>query len=184
MSETMQPVGPYIILEEVNQKVDMIGDIHIPDIVQEETTKFKVTGIGTGLDDMEFPVKVGDFVIASRKGGTITKRQGKESLQVKVSNLIAQFDNEEDTVPMKMFEPHILIYPIPHGSQIIGGIIVGVNQLDTPKYKVYNGYEGCDLVKGDEIITLNATISSIGKQVVYTTMRDDVICIVESEKIL
>ena len=184
MSETLQPIGPYIVLEEVNAKLDKVGDIFIPDVVKESTTKFKVTGLGTGLDDLEFPVKVGDFVIASTKGGTVTKKDGKETLQVKYTNLIGQFEKEEDTVPMKMFEPHILIYPLPHGSQLIGGIIVGVNQLDTPKYKVYNGYEGCDLVKGDEIITLNATISCIGKTNVYTTMREEVIAKVESEKLL
>jgi len=183
VSETLQPVGPYVVLEEVNKKVDMIGDIVVPDIVQEQTVKFKVTGLGTGLEDFEFPVKVGDIVLASRTGSTLTKQGDKEVLQVKTGNLIARFANEDDTVPMEMFEPHVLIYPISPPTKLVGGIIVNATITDTPRYKVYTAYKGSSLKQGDLIITLNTTISEIGNQSVYTTLEEDVMCVLEEQEV-
>ena len=86
----IQPLGPRVLVEPIEEKEQIKGGIVIPDAAKEKPTEGKVIAIGKKRDDdgkeIPFDVKVGDTVLMPKYGGT----------EVKLGDKTYQIVREED----------------------------------------------------------------------------------------
>lgn len=86
----IQPLGPRVLVEPIEEKEQIKGGIFIPDAAKEKPTEGKVIAIGKKRDDngkeLAFDVAVGDTVLMPKYGGT----------EVKIGDKAYQIVREED----------------------------------------------------------------------------------------
>ena len=86
----IQPLGPRVLVEPIEEKEQIKGGIFIPDAAKEKPTEGKVIAIGKKRDDngkeIAFDVAVGDTVLMPKYGGT----------EVKIGDKAYQIVREED----------------------------------------------------------------------------------------
>ena len=86
----IQPLGPRVLVEPIEEKEQIKGGIFIPDAAKEKPTEGKVIAIGKKRDDngkeLAFDVAVGDTVLMPKYGGT----------EVKIGDKAYQIVPEED----------------------------------------------------------------------------------------
>ena len=88
----IQPLGPRVLVEPIEEKEQIKGGIFIPDAAKEKPTEGKVIAIGKKRDDdgkeVPFDVKVGDTVLMPKYGGTEVKLDGKTYQIVREEDLL------------------------------------------------------------------------------------------------
>ena len=88
----IQPLGPRVLVEPIEEKEQIKGGIVIPDAAKEKPTEGKVLAIGKKRDDdgkeIPFDVKVGDTVLMPKYGGTEVKLDGKTYQIVREEDLL------------------------------------------------------------------------------------------------
>ncbi len=88
----IQPLGPRVLVEPIEEKEQIKGGIVIPDAAKEKPTEGKVIAIGKKRDDdgkeVPFDVKVGDTVLMPKYGGTEVKLDGKTYQIVREEDLL------------------------------------------------------------------------------------------------
>ena len=88
----IQPLGPRVLVEPIEEKEQIKGGIVIPDAAKEKPTEGKVIAIGKKRDDdgkeIPFDVKVGDTVLMPKYGGTEVKLDGKTYQIVREEDLL------------------------------------------------------------------------------------------------
>lgn len=88
----IQPLGPRVLVEPIEEKEQIKGGIVIPDAAKEKPTEGKVIAIGKKRDDdgkeIPFDVKVGDTVLMPKYGGTEVKLNDKTYQIVREEDLL------------------------------------------------------------------------------------------------
>jgi len=90
----VKPLGDRVLVEAVEQKEVIKGGIVIPDSAKEKPQEAKVISVGPGKRDekgnlIPMDVKVGDFVLTSKYGGTEIKLDDKEYKILNASDILA-----------------------------------------------------------------------------------------------
>ena len=90
----VRPLGDRVLVEAVEQQEVMKGGIYLPDTAKEKPQEAKVVAIGPGKRDengklIPMDVKVGDFILTSKYGGTEIKLDDKEYKILGSSDILA-----------------------------------------------------------------------------------------------
>ena len=90
----VRPLGDRVLVEAVEQQEVMKGGIYLPDTAKEKPQEAKVVAIGPGKRDengklIPMDVKVGDFILTSKYGGTEIKLDDKEYKILSSSDILA-----------------------------------------------------------------------------------------------
>ncbi len=90
----VKPLGDRVLVEAVEQQEVMKGGIYLPDTAKEKPQEAKVVAIGPGKRDengklIPMDVKVGDFILTSKYGGTEIKLDDKEYKILSSSDILA-----------------------------------------------------------------------------------------------
>lgn len=90
----VRPLGDRVLVEAVEQQEVMKGGIYLPDTAKEKPQEAKVIEIGPGKRDengklIPMDVKVGDFILTSKYGGTEIKLDDKEYKILSSSDILA-----------------------------------------------------------------------------------------------
>lgn len=90
----IKPLSDRVLVEAAEQKEEMKGGIFIPDSAQEKPLKVKVVAVGPGKRDengelIPMDVKVGDYVLTTKYGGTELKIDDKEYKILSASDILA-----------------------------------------------------------------------------------------------
>ena len=90
----VKPLGDRVLVEAVEQKEVIKGGIVSPDSAKEKPQEAKVISVGPGKRDengklIPMDVKVGDFVLTSKYGGTEIKLDDKEYKILNASDILA-----------------------------------------------------------------------------------------------
>ena len=90
----VKPLGDRVLVEAVEQKEVIKGGIVIPDSAKEKPQEAKVISVGPGKRDengklIPMDVKVGDFVLTSKYGGTEIKLDDKEYKILNATDILA-----------------------------------------------------------------------------------------------
>jgi len=89
----IKPLADRVLIEPIEQQEERIGNIIIPDTAKEKPQEGKVIAVGPGRQDngkvVPLQVKVGDRVLYGKYAGTEIKKDGKEYLIVRESDILA-----------------------------------------------------------------------------------------------
>lgn len=89
----IKPLGDRVLIEPLEQQEEKIGSIIIPDTAKEKPQEGKVIAVGPGKNEngkiVPLQVKVGDRVLYGKYAGTEIKKDGKEYLIVRESDILA-----------------------------------------------------------------------------------------------
>ncbi|MGD9488394.1 MAG: co-chaperone GroES [Calditrichaceae bacterium] len=84
----IKPLDDRILIEQVEEEVQKVGSIIIPDSAKEKPRMGKVVAVGTD-EDLKELVKVGDTVLYSKYSGDEIKVENREYLIVQRSDVLA-----------------------------------------------------------------------------------------------
>jgi chaperonin GroES len=89
----IKPLADRVLIEPIEQQEEKIGHIIIPDTAKEKPQEGKVIAVGPGRQEdgkiIPLQVKVGDRVLYGKYAGTEIKKDGKEYLIVRESDILA-----------------------------------------------------------------------------------------------
>ncbi len=89
----IKPLADRVLVEPIEQQEEKIGSIIIPDTAKEKPQEGKVIAVGPGRQEngkvIPLQVKVGDRVLYGKYAGTEIKKDGKEYLIVRESDILA-----------------------------------------------------------------------------------------------
>jgi chaperonin GroES len=89
----IKPLADRVLIEPMEQQEERIGSIIIPDTAKEKPQEGKVIAVGPGRQEngkvVPLQVKVGDRVLYGKYAGTEIKKDGKEYLIVRESDILA-----------------------------------------------------------------------------------------------
>ncbi|MCX7810462.1 MAG: co-chaperone GroES [Leptospiraceae bacterium] len=89
----IKPLADRVLIEPIEQQEERIGSIIIPDTAKEKPQEGKVIAVGPGRQEngkvVPLQVKVGDRVLYGKYAGTEIKKDGKEYLIVRESDILA-----------------------------------------------------------------------------------------------
>jgi len=91
---TVRPLGDRVFVEPVEEAIEQKGGIFIPDSAKEKPLKAKIIAVGPGRRDeagklIPMDVKVGEFVLTSKYGGTEIKIEDKNYKILSSSDILA-----------------------------------------------------------------------------------------------
>jgi chaperonin GroES len=89
----IKPLADRVLIEPIEQQEEKVGSIIIPDTAKEKPQEGKVIAVGPGRQEngkvVPLQVKVGDRVLYGKYAGTEIKKDGKEYLIVRESDILA-----------------------------------------------------------------------------------------------
>jgi molecular chaperone DnaK len=93
----IQPLGDRVLVEAIEEEVQSIGGILLPDSAKEKPMESKIVAVGTGGTDsdgnkIEFHVTKGDTVLTSKYGGTEVKVDGIQPAPRGMPKITVTFD--------------------------------------------------------------------------------------------
>lgn len=90
---SIKPLGDRVLIQALEEQEDKVGSIYIPDSAKEKPMEGSVEAVGPGRTEdgklIAPEVKVGDKVLYGKYSGTEIKRDGKEYLIIKESDILA-----------------------------------------------------------------------------------------------
>jgi chaperonin GroES len=86
---TIKPLSDRVVVEPAQAEEKTAGGIIIPDTAKEKPQKGKVVAVGSGKKDEPLTVKVGDFILYGKYGGTDITIEGKDYLIMRESDIYA-----------------------------------------------------------------------------------------------
>ncbi len=90
---SIKPLADRVLIEPLQEQEERIGSIIIPDTAKEKPQEGKVVAVGPGRQEngkvIPMQVKVGDRVLYGKYAGTEIKKDGKEYLIVRESDILA-----------------------------------------------------------------------------------------------
>jgi chaperonin GroES len=89
----IKPLADRVLIEPIEQQEEKVGSIIIPDTAKEKPQEGKIIAVGPGRQEngkvVPLQVKVGDRVLYGKYAGTEIKKDGKEYLIVRESDILA-----------------------------------------------------------------------------------------------
>ncbi|KKU31657.1 MAG: 10 kDa chaperonin [candidate division WWE3 bacterium GW2011_GWA1_46_21] len=94
----IKPLADYVLIEPVEEETTLPSGIILPDTAKEKPQKGKIIATGPGKKDehgktIAMEIRVGQFVMYKKWGGTEVKADGKEYLLVKEEDLLATVED-------------------------------------------------------------------------------------------
>lgn len=84
----VQPLDDRVLVEQIEEEVEKVGSIIIPDTAKEKPRMAKVIAVGTD-EDLQEHIKEGDTIIYSKYSGDEIKIDDKEYLIVQRGDILA-----------------------------------------------------------------------------------------------
>lgn len=92
----LKPIGDRVLVQVIDEEVEKVGKLFVPDTAKERPQQGKVIAVGQGKRDgkdlIPMTVKTGDVVLFSKYGGTEVKYQGNEYLILSEGDVLAVLD--------------------------------------------------------------------------------------------
>jgi len=89
----IKPLGDRVIVEMLQEEMDKVGSIYVPDTAKEKPQQGKIVAVGPGKRDgkdlIPMNVKEGDVVLYGKYAGTEIKHDNKEYLILSESDVLA-----------------------------------------------------------------------------------------------
>lgn len=87
--EKIKPLADRVIVKPSAAEEKSAGGIIIPDTAKEKPQRGEIVAVGTGKKDEPLTVKVGDYVLYGKYGGTEITIDNKEYLIMRESDIYA-----------------------------------------------------------------------------------------------
>lgn len=92
----IRPIGDRVLVEPLDNEVEKVGSLFVPDTAKEKPQQGKVVAVGEGKRDgdkiVPLTLKSGDKVLYGRYAGTDIKYDGKEYLIMSENDVLAILD--------------------------------------------------------------------------------------------
>lgn len=92
----IRPIGDRILVEPIEEDLNKVGSLYVPDTAKERPQRGKVVAVGEGRLDgkdlVPMRVKVGDKVLFGKYAGTELKYDDKEYLILSEHDVLAVID--------------------------------------------------------------------------------------------
>ena len=89
----IKPIGDKVLIEVMEDEVERVGSLYVPDTAKEKPQQGKVIAVGEGKRDgkdlIPISVKPGDVVLYRKYAGTEVKFAAKDFLLVAESDILA-----------------------------------------------------------------------------------------------
>ena len=92
----IKPLGDRVLIEVLEEELEKVGNLYVPDTAKEKPQQGTVVAVGEGKKDgadiIPLTVKTGDKVLYGKYSGTEIKHDGKEYLIVSEQDILAVID--------------------------------------------------------------------------------------------
>jgi len=92
----IKPIGDRVLVEVIEEDVQKVGALYVPDTAKEKPTHAVIVAVGEGKYDgkdlLPLRVKVGDKVLFGKYAGTELKYDGKSYLLLNEHDILAVID--------------------------------------------------------------------------------------------
>lgn len=92
----IKPIGDRVLVQALEDEVEKVGSLYVPDTAKEKPQQGKVVAVGDGKRDgdkvIPMTVKVGDVVLYGKYSGSEIKYEDKEYLILSESDVLAIID--------------------------------------------------------------------------------------------
>lgn len=92
----IRPIGDRVLVEVIDEDVQKVGALYVPDTAKEKSTQAVIVAVGDGKYDgkdlVPMRVKVGDKVLFGKYAGTELKFDGKSFLLLNEHDILAVID--------------------------------------------------------------------------------------------
>ncbi len=92
----IKPIGDRILIQALEDEVEKVGSLYVPDTAKEKPQQGKVIAVGEGARDgdkiIPLTVKVGDVVLYGKYAGSEIKYQDQEYMILSESDVFAIID--------------------------------------------------------------------------------------------
>jgi len=92
----IKPIGDRVLVEVIDEEVQKVGALYVPDTAKEKSTQAVIVAVGEGKYDgsnlIPMRVKVGDRVLFGKYAGTELKYDGKSFLLLNEHDIFAVVD--------------------------------------------------------------------------------------------
>ena len=85
----IKPLADRVLIEPAAAETKTIGGIIIPDTAKEKPLQGTIVAVGNGTKDEEMILKEGDHVLYGKYAGTEIEHEGKKSLIMRQSDVVA-----------------------------------------------------------------------------------------------
>ncbi len=89
----IKPLSDRVVISPLDNAEEKVGSIYIPDTAKEKPQEGEIVAVGPGKTEdgklIAMTVKVGDRVLYGKYAGTEIKKDGKELLIVRESDILA-----------------------------------------------------------------------------------------------
>lgn len=89
----IKPLSDRVVISPLENAEEKVGSIYIPDTAKEKPQEGEIVAVGPGKTEdgklIAMTVKVGDRVLYGKYAGTEIKKDGKELLIVRESDILA-----------------------------------------------------------------------------------------------
>ena len=89
----IKPIGDRLLVEVLEEDVDKVGSLYVPDTAKEKPQQGKVVAVGEGRKDgkdiIPLTVKAGDVVLYGKYSGTEIKHEDKDYLILSENDILA-----------------------------------------------------------------------------------------------
>lgn len=89
----VKPLSDRVVISPLDNAEEKVGSIYIPDTAKEKPQEGEIVAVGPGKTEdgklIAMTVKVGDRVLYGKYAGTEIKKDGKELLIVRESDILA-----------------------------------------------------------------------------------------------
>jgi len=87
----IKPIGENLLIEPINEDVQKVGSIYVPDSATEKQNQGTVVAIGDSVNDEESKQKInlGDVVLFAKFAGSEVEYSNKEYILLSKSDILA-----------------------------------------------------------------------------------------------
>ncbi len=89
----IKPIGDRILIQALEEEVEKVGSLYVPDTAKEKPQQGKVVAVGDGMKDgdkvIPMTVKVGDVVLYGKYSGSEIKFEDQEYLILSENDVLA-----------------------------------------------------------------------------------------------
>ncbi len=89
MAVNIQPIDDRVLVKQVEEEEEKVGNIYIPDTAKERPQMGEIIAVGTD-EDIKNLFKVGEKIIYAKYGGTEVKYKGEEYIILQRSDILAK----------------------------------------------------------------------------------------------
>ncbi|MDD3626903.1 MAG: co-chaperone GroES [bacterium] len=88
MSFKIKPLRDRVLIQQLEETPEKVGNLYVPDTAKEKPQIGKVIAVGTD-EDLQKTVKAGDKIIYAKYGGTEIKYDGENYIILSADDILA-----------------------------------------------------------------------------------------------